>query len=162
LRRDQDDEEAELEVLAGRWLGAEAPEEEQAEVWLERASVREVHAPAGYALEPDPFTAPMLQEAADTGEPAAIAEGEPVSLSAWLSRRDDEPAPPEPVSAEMAVNGGEPFHWDTAAGTVEALQTEAAPPRTAATISDPAVADVLERLQETMKMIRSMRAVEPS
>jgi GGDEF domain-containing protein len=105
LMRREEDEEAELEILSGKWLGAEAPDEERAGLWL--GSPAQV---IGLAVQEQP--SPVI-----ASEQPAVKEPEPV-LVAQVGL--------EPVS-------------DGLPGATE-------------------VAEVLSRLDETLALIRSLKA----
>ncbi len=153
LLRKEDEEEAHFDALAGKWLGAEAPEEEEAPgVWLTRPSVSEEPAPALVDL-------PATEEPRETYMPAISAESAPTDVhDAWETAEE-----PGPVESEAVATAPQPAlgREETVAVPVASTEDAApdaetrAPPRKQA---DDSVTKLLARLDETLAVIRSMKS----
>jgi diguanylate cyclase (GGDEF)-like protein len=128
---EEEEEERQVETLAGQWLGAEAPEEESAGGWVATAPPQSVAEPGGVeALEPAARTVHDQAEAV-AAETWQATEGEPESQAAT--------APARAIVAEQVV-----------------IPEGVAPrvdPELAASVSD-----MLKRMDETLALIRRVKA----
>ena len=155
MRKDDEEDEALIGALAGQWLGADAPDEERSGVWLTQpASVKELIAPT------EELSAPVSEEdelaALDFGGAVTgvgdLAESQdgaraPVAAGTFKWRDVDSvpllqaaSSPPEAILADAGATG-------TGAGPGPKVEP-----------TDDPVSGLLKRLDETLDLIRSMKA----
>jgi diguanylate cyclase (GGDEF)-like protein len=138
MRKEDDEDEAQIGALAGQWLGAEAPDEERPGVWLTQpASVQYVLAPA---------TEGHLAPAPEPEELAASLNG--AQTPALAGKFDWQDLEASPMPAQAALTTPE----------IPLAASDATEPSIDPEPTDDAVSGLLKRLDETLDLIRSMKA----
>jgi diguanylate cyclase (GGDEF)-like protein len=141
LRKDEEDE-TYVDVLAGTWLGAEAPEEERGVESTPNLAVPALTAATGPALQQD------RPDAAALAASSVLSEADQVAAQIWSAT--------ESAVAETALGAGE--------GTPETAGVPRAGIAGSATagVVEPALqaamSDMLKRMEETLAMFRSRKA----
>ncbi len=139
LRKDEEDE-TYVDALAGKWLGAEAPEEERGVESMPNLAAPALMAATGPALP---------QDQPDAAAPAAsfvLSEADQVAAQSWSAT--------EAVEAEAALAGGEAKVETSDAPQVEVAAS--ATPGVEPALQD-AMSDMLKRMEETLALFRSRK-----
>jgi hypothetical protein len=183
LRKEDEEEDAVVEALAGNWLGAEAPEEESAGSWLKASAPGMPEALGGLVTEiagqwledevgdeavpeVEPFTATYASASPGEARPSPVAEdpasvheeAEKVAASSWTSfdaapAEESEAAPAGLLAPAPPLRGPERGEYVPAAG-------ERTVPQKAAVLdgaAGAAISDMLKRMDETLAMIRKLK-----